>query len=258
MAPESKVDGLRGIIRSGRALFGVLVKTPYHQTVEVLGHAGLDFVMLDQEHAPFDGHALDTCLLACRAVGLAAIVRVAELTEHAILSVLDMGADGIIIPHVSTAEDAEHAVAFGRYSGRRGFSNSTRAGQYATRAMPEHVTAADRSIAIITMIEDPTGIANAPAIAATPGVDMLMLGHADLALSLGLQTIDAPEVVAAETTVMSAAREAGIPVGAMVAKPSAVGALRARGAQLFLLGIDQTILRTSCSSLVEQAQRAAS
>jgi 2-keto-3-deoxy-L-rhamnonate aldolase RhmA len=255
MAPETEYDGLRRLIHSGRPLFGVLVKTPYHQTVEVIGHAGLDFVMLDQEHASYDGHALDTCLLACRATGLAGIVRLPELSEHAVLSVLDMGAAGIIFPHVSTGEDAKRAVAFSRYAGgTRGFSNSTRAGAYATRTMSEHVPAADKSIAIVAMIEDPEGVANAAAIVATPGLDMIIVGHADLALSLGLNSIDAPEVVAAEAKIMEAAQRVGLPVGVMVTNAFAVAPLYARGARLFLLGIDQTILRIACTSLVKEAR----
>lgn len=257
MTLEGNFAGLRGALHLGRALFGVLVKTTHHQTIEVIAHSGLDFVMLDQEHAPFDSHTLDTCLLACRAAGLAGIVRVPELSERAILSVLDMGAAGIIVPHVSTRETAERAVAYARYSGgKRGFSNSTRAGGFATRTMPEHVRIADQSVAIIAMIEDPEGVANAAAIAATPGIDMMMVGHADLALSLGLQSIDDPEVVTAESTIMEAAEQAGIHVGAMVINASAVAPLYTRGARLFLLGIDQTILRLACANLVNDARAA--
>jgi 2-keto-3-deoxy-L-rhamnonate aldolase RhmA len=120
--------------------------------------------------------------------------------------------------------------------------------------MSEHVPAADKSIAIVAMIEDPEGVANAAAIVATPGLDMIIVGHADLALSLGLNSIDAPEVVAAEAKIMEAAQRVGLPVGVMVTNAFAVAPLYARGARLFLLGIDQTILRIACTSLVKEAR----
>jgi 2-keto-3-deoxy-L-rhamnonate aldolase RhmA len=255
-APGAPVS-LRSVLKSDRTIFGVLVKTTHHQVVEVLAASGVDFVMLDQEHAPFDAHILDCCLMACRGAGIAGIVRVPELSERAILSVLDLGAAGVIVPHVRTREEAELAGAFARYrGGRRGYSNSTRAGRHATMPMQQHVDEADASVAVILMIEDRVGVENAQAIAAVRGIDMLMVGHADLALSLGHDRIDVPAVAAAEARVMDAARRAGMPIGTLAAVPEDVTRLRAAGARMFILGIDQTILSTAVAGMLTRARAA--
>ena len=93
----------------GEVHLGTFVKTPAPQIVEVLALAGLDFAVLDAEHAPWDRGTLDLVLLAGRASGLPLLVRVAERSAVAILPVLDQGAAGIVVPHVDSAADAQDA-----------------------------------------------------------------------------------------------------------------------------------------------------
>src|SRR5688572_14445356 len=105
-------------------LVGTFIKTPTTHAVEIIGGLGFDFVVLDEEHAPFDRVTIDAALLAARAAGTAGIVRVAEPTAAKLLAVLDDGATGVLVPHVASVAKARDMVAACRYrGGRRGFSN---------------------------------------------------------------------------------------------------------------------------------------
>jgi 2-keto-3-deoxy-L-rhamnonate aldolase RhmA len=184
MTPNAR---FRQQLTGGDRLLGCFVKTPHPTVVEVLGAGPLDFLVLDGEHAPFDRAAVDACLLAGRAVGCPVLVRVPDDTPATILNVLDCGAAGVVVPHVSSTEQAEILVAATRYgSGGRGFAATTRAGGYGALSMTDHLTHANEEVVLICQIEDRAGVEAAAEIAALDGVDGLFVGRADLAVSYDL------------------------------------------------------------------------
>ena len=91
---------------SGELLLGTFIKTPTTHAIEILGGLGFDFVLIDEEHAPFDRVTIDNLLLAARASNTAGIVRVAEATPAKLLAALDDGAVGVLVPHISTVAKA--------------------------------------------------------------------------------------------------------------------------------------------------------
>src|SRR5262245_42317816 len=95
-----RIAHFRKRLKNREHLLGTFVKTPTTHATEILGTSGFDFVIIDQEHAPFDRGTIDLLSLAARAVDVTALVRVAEPTQASILSVLDCGAMGILVPHV--------------------------------------------------------------------------------------------------------------------------------------------------------------
>src|SRR3954471_24704022 len=108
-------------LRAGTRLVGTFLKTPTSHATEIIGDVGFDFAVIDQEHAPFDRTSTDIALLAARAANMPALVRVAG--PQAILSVLDCGATGVLVPHVATAAYAREVAALCRYrNGLRGFA----------------------------------------------------------------------------------------------------------------------------------------
>src|SRR2546428_7861933 len=123
-------DGVRPHFSSFRRRFsaqqtvvGSFIKTPTTHATEIFGALGYDFVVIDEEHAPFDRAITDVVLLAARASNLAGIVRVSSDDPAKILSCLDCGAAGVLVPHVATIEKARAIAAAARYrGGRRGFS----------------------------------------------------------------------------------------------------------------------------------------
>src|SRR4051812_6738437 len=135
-------------------LLGTFVKTPGPHTTEALGTAGLDFVVIDEEHGPFDRGSVDLALLGARAGGIAGLVRVSD-TGH-LLAALDDGATGVLVPHVDSPQRAAEVVALCRYrGGSRGFSNTTRAGGYGGGGPPRPRHAPGARGAGVAPIEGP-------------------------------------------------------------------------------------------------------
>ena len=175
---------LRRRLLAREHLIGTFVKTPTTHATEILGALGFDFVVIDEEHAPFDRMATDTALLAARAAGTAALVRVQNATS--ILSVLDCGATGVLVPHVASAARAREVAATCRYQGgRRGYSGSPRHAGYGATGMWKTVEAADAATTVIAQIEDPEALDEIDAIATVDGIDALFIGRGDLAVALG-------------------------------------------------------------------------
>ncbi len=145
---------LRSRILARDRLMATFVKTTSHQTVEVLAATGMDTLVLDAEHAPFGPESLDRSLLAAHACALPVLVRVPYPRAAAIQQALDLGAGGVMVPHVDDARIAEEVVRAARYGqgGARGFSNSSRAGGYGARGMAEHLLASDAHTSVIVQI----------------------------------------------------------------------------------------------------------
>lgn len=207
--------------RSGEQLLGALVRMPNEGLVELAGLVGLDYVVIDTEHGPGDQLALAQHVNAAAAHALAVIVRIGGPGEA--LRVLDLGAQGVLAPHVSSVAQARELIDAVHYPplGRRGFATYSRAGAYGLTPAAEH-HAAGRDSILIAMIEDEPGLAAAGEIAALDGVDGLMLGPADFACELGVVgKLDDPRVQAAAGAVRQRARTGGVAPVSIVGSPAA-------------------------------------
>lgn len=241
----------RDRLRAGDVLAGTWVKTPHPHVVEVLALSPLDCLVLDAEHAPFDRAALDLCILAARAARMPVLVRPASASHEHILNALDCGADGVIIPHIRSAAEAADAVRACHYGpGGRGFAGSSRAAGYTTRGMAAHRAAA-AGVTVVAQIEDAEAITDIDAIAAVAGIDALFIGRADLTISLGAETPDDREVVAAVERICAAGVAAGRTVGMFLGRVGDVPLWRARGASLFVLQSDQDFLLRGAALLAD-------
>lgn len=249
--PSPAPKSFRGRLAAGETLLGTFIKTPATHVVEILGGLGFDFVVIDEEHAPFDRVAIDAALLAARVAGTAGIVRVAEPTPAKLLAALDDGATGVLVPHVATAQKAREVAMACRYrGGRRGFSNSPRAGRYGGLSLREHVEQADATVTVVAMIEDPEALDDIDAIAATDGIDGLFIGRGDLSVAMGAESPDAPPVREATLRILEAARGAGKPACLMVATAAEADAFRALGASAFIVSSDQGLMRQAASRVL--------
>jgi 2-keto-3-deoxy-L-rhamnonate aldolase RhmA len=236
----------RARLLAGDLLLGTFIKTPVTHPVEILGAVGFDFVVLDQEHAPFDRVTVDSLVLAGHAAGIAVLVRVPGSDARDILPPLDCGAQGVLVPHVDGGSKARDVVAEARYrGGRRGFTNSSRAGRYGAAGFHEHVAAGDSQSAVLAMVEDVAALAVLPDIMAVPGLDAVFIGRGDLSTALGVDSPSAPPVVEATEKIAAAARAAGKPLCAHVGKLDSpeVAWLRSLGVSAFILSSDQGLMR---------------
>ena len=191
--------------------------------------------MIDEEHAPFDRLAIDQALVSARAARIAALVRVASASASNLLSVLDDGAVGVLVPHMASPQKASDVAAFCRYrGGKRGFSNSPRAGQYGGLSLHDHVELADGMTTVVAQIEDPEALEHIDAIAGVDGIDALFIGRGDLAVAMGARSPDAPEIRAAAERISAAARRVGKPVMVFVGSNKDALAMREIGASAFI------------------------
>jgi len=234
---------------AGGLQIGTFVKTPAPHVIEVLATCGLDFTVLDAEHAPMDRAALDLALLAGRAVQLPQFVRVLDSSAGAILTALDLGAIGLLVPHIDTADDAAVAVAHARYrGGDRGFSGSARFGGYGTLGMREALRVGDQAL-VMCQIESAQAVQACEAIAAVPGVAGVFIGRADLALSMGLDTVQDPRIEEAVDHIVRVGLAAGKTVGMAVNSTSERNRFAALGATWFVQGSDQSLLREAARAI---------
>jgi len=192
-------------VRRGERLLGGLVRMSNETLVELVGLVGMDYVVIDAEHGPADQLELAHHLATAEAVGIPAIVRVGGLGE--VLRVLDLGAAGIIYPHVDSVSEAEQLVQAAHYPprGRRGFAAYTRAGGYGLRPGAVHLARYAAGPLLVAMIESEAALAAAGDIAAVDGIDLLLLGPADLAVDMGILGGDPVPVTAALAQVRKAA-----------------------------------------------------
>ncbi len=232
----------------GERLLGSFVKIPTGHTIEILGDLGFDFVVIDEEHGPFDRGAIDHAILATRAAGTAAIVRVSEASASKLLSVLDDGAAGVLVPHVLSVAKAREIVAACRYrGGTRGFSNTTRAGGFGRHGLWDHVDAQDSEVAVIAMIEDAEAVEMIDAIVAVDGLDAVFIGRGDLTVALGAPSPDAQVVRDATQEIIRATKAVGKPVCVMIGGAADGATFAANGVSAFIVGSDQTFLRQAAS-----------
>ena len=245
MANDRSGD-FRDRLLARRPLLGSFVKTPSIHATEILAGLGFDFVVIDEEHAPFDRASLDLLAFAAMATGIAGIVRVSGLSS--ILAALDMGAAGVLVPHVNSAGEARRAVAASRYqNGERGCSPSPRAGRYGALTLAEHVARADRNTSVSVMIEHPEAVANVDEIAAVEGVDALFLGLGDLTVASGEASPDSPTIRRAAEAVCRAGQRHGKALMATAASVEAGSRLLELGVTAFVAASDQGLMRSAAA-----------
>jgi 4-hydroxy-2-oxoheptanedioate aldolase len=195
---------LREKLERGGPAIGLWASIPSALTAEAAALAGPDYVVADQQHGALEPATLMAMLQAITGGGSVPLVRVAANDPFAIGQALDLGAAGVIVPLVSSGEEAARAVAACRYQpeGIRSFG-ALRAG------------AGERPLCLV-MIETREGLERAEEIARMPGLDGIYVGPSDLALSLGLQPtirLEHPPVLEALATVHAACADAGIVAG---------------------------------------------
>lgn len=210
MTQSSRRAAFRDTVRARGLFSATFQKTPAYEVVEVMAHSGLHTMCIDTEHAAFDRARLDACLAIGRALDFPLLVRVPSSDPACMLQALDSGADGVIVPHVDSPEKAAavaKAARFGR--GGRGFAGSTRSAGFATRSMGA-VLAETADTLVVVQIEDIEGVDTCEAICATPGIDAVFLGPADLSVAYGHANQDNPDLMAAIARVGAAAEANGL------------------------------------------------
>ncbi len=236
---------------ASRPLAGGWVCSGSALVAEIMAGSGLDWVLIDMEHAP---NTLETVLAQLQAVdGSSAtpVVRVPIGDVVTIKQVLDLGAQNILVPMVSTADEARAVVAATRYPprGRRGVGSALARSARWNR-VDDYLPNADDYVSVFVQIETAAAVDAAAEIAAVDGIDGVFVGPSDLAASMGLlgqQTH--PDVVAAVGRAFEAVRAAGKPVGVNAFDQQVAQSYVDAGATFVLVGADVALLARGSEAL---------
>ncbi len=239
MKQRSAERSLRQRLLGGEALYGVVIKPPAPALVEMCAAAGFDFAFIDGEHGSGETLEWEHHVRAAESFGMPAVVRVGSHHPAEILGALDIGAEGIIVPHVNTKLEAEAIVRAAHYPpiGRRGLATTTRAARHAFSNLKEHLRAAEENTLIAVQIEDPEAIEHVGEIASVPYIDCVFIGPADLSLGLGYPgESDHPAVVEAFTRICSTvASKPNVKLGTFARDAKDANAWTAKGASFVAL-----------------------
>ncbi len=209
-----RVNTTKQKLADGATVIGVIINENAPASIELLARIGcFDFVMIDCEHGPMSLFDVENLVRACEGCGLTPLARVPDHAASTILRFLDRGVQGVIVPHVNSAEQALAVARAARYypEGDRSIG-STRAHDYnvgVTRA--ESTRFINDNVLVIPMCEHVDAIANLDAIVKVPGIDVLHIAANDLAQSMGFPP--EAEVRNAMLGAIAKARAAGIGAG---------------------------------------------
>ncbi|MDW4573471.1 aldolase/citrate lyase family protein [Microbacterium sp. M3] len=236
---------------AGRPLAGMWVCSGSPLVAEICAGSGLDWVLIDMEHSPTGLESVLAQLQAVAAYPVTPVVRVPIGDVVTIKQVLDLGAQNLLVPMVSSRTDAEAAVAAVRYPprGNRGVGSALARSARWNR-VDGYLQNADDHVSLFVQIETAAGVEAAADIAAVDGVDGVFVGPSDLAASMGLlgrQTH--PDVVAAAHRAFEAVRGAGKPVGVNAFDPAVAEAYLEAGASFVLVGADVSLLARGSEAL---------
>jgi 2-keto-3-deoxy-L-rhamnonate aldolase RhmA len=232
-------NSMKTKMQTGEPVVGVFVSIESPTTVELLAHAGVDFVMVDSEHNAITAGDAINMYRAAEALGVPALTRIGENTQQVISKFMDAGSRGVMMPMINSGEDAERLVSYVKYPpvGRRGLA-AVRANEYGMLGpMGDYVTAANDATAVVAQIETLEGIEHADAIINTPGVDIIFLGPTDLSVALGVPGEGKHEkVLDVITDLTKKIVAAGKVSGTIARTPEDYGFWRDRGVGFFLTG----------------------
>lgn len=242
-----------------RPLAGMWVSTGSPLVAEICAGSGLDWLLIDMEHGPNGIESVLAQLQAVAAYPITPMVRVPAADPVTIARVLDLGAQNLLVPMISSAEQARAAVEAVRYPphGRRGVGSALARSARWNR-VDDYLLEASAHVALYVQVETVAGVDAAADIAAVDGVDGVLVGPSDLAASMGLlgqQTH--PDVTAAVLRVFDAAGRggAGVPVGVNAFDPAVADSYLAAGASFILVGADVTVLARSSEALAARYVR---
>lgn len=224
---------------------------------EVLGYAGIDFVIIDAEHGPLSMETAENLVRAAEFAGITPIIRVRGNEPSLILRALDTGAHGIQIPHVSTYQEALAAVRAAKYHplGDRGLSPFTRAGRYGLDPL-KHAARANENTLVVLNIEGTEGLRNLPEILKVPGIDVIFLGPYDLSQSLGKPgRVDDPEVIDCLRTGAEMVRARGVACGSFAKDMKYLELLIEIGIPYLAYSVDSEVILSTFRGLKENFSR---
>lgn len=232
------------------------------EVARMLGAAGFDFVFLDGEHSPFDLETLHGLIRACLERDVTPVVRVGELQYTLVARALDAGAQGIIFPRVESQAVLAEAIRWTQFppQGVRGYGLTPPQIEYETRSFAEIIEHSNANTLVVVQFETRAAIERREELLAVPGIDVALIGPADLSISLGVPgEFEHPRLVEAAQALMESARRRGVAPGIQVRSPALAKKWAERGMRFVGCGSEHGLLwekaRETAAELKALAQR---
>src|SRR6202789_4728486 len=262
--PDAALSGseFKKQLRAGSPKMGLFLNSHSPTIAEQLAHSGYDWLLVDTQHGPMGYERLSAMLSGISNGGAKSMVRVGGYSDRpGIQQALDMGADGVLIPYINTAEEARQAVSCTRYP-----TAGTRSVYFPQRSMNKagllgYAGAANDNVIVALQVETADCIKNIDEISAVPGVDMLFLGQNDLCWSMGLyekyefpHMYTSPELAAATDKLRAAAKNNNVILGLFLFGTSRVGEFLEKGFPFISLGNDLHHILTQATAYVKDVE----
>lgn len=223
---------VRHALKRGELVIGTMIQEVRSPAIAMmLANAGLDFMFIDMEHGPYDIAMVADIIKVARLADIVPLVRVPDGQYHLIARVLDAGAMGTMTPRVETREDVERSVAAMRYPplGQRGYTSGKGNSDFQSVSLVEFAQHTNENLLIVMQIERKAAIEHIDDLLSVPGVDVALIGPADLSLSLGAPGPQDPVVQDAIQAVIDAGKRHGVATGIHLSDMEQLKRWRERG-----------------------------
>jgi 4-hydroxy-2-oxoheptanedioate aldolase len=249
-------------LRAGTPKLGIFLNAHSPTVAEQLSHSGYDWLLVDSQHGPMGYEKLSAMLSGISNGGAKSLVRVGSYSDRpGIQQSLDLGADGILVPYINSADEARAAVTCARYP-----TAGTRSVYFPQRSMNRegllgYAGGANKNVIVALQVETADCIKNIDEIAAVPGVDILFLGQNDLCMSMGLyekyefpHMYTSPELGAATEKLIAAARKNNVILGLFLFGTARVGEFLDKGFSFISIGNDLHHVLTQTAAYVKDVE----
>jgi 4-hydroxy-2-oxoheptanedioate aldolase len=235
-------------------VMGNFSKTSDHAFIEVMGHGGFDFVILDLEHSPNSVETVQNLIRACEVADIIPIIRVKEDRFSVIGEALDIGAGGIQVPQVTDASTARRVIEHAKFApaGMRGVCRFVRAAGYSSMDRYRYFTEANKTL-VVLQLEGRQALENLEDILEVQGVDVLFIGPYDLSQSLGVPgRVDDPGVEKMMAQICGRCREKGIAAGMFVDTIENARKWKRAGIRYLAYSVDVGLFLEKCRETVQR------
>ncbi len=246
---------LKEKLQQGQTVIGPFMKIRDPAIMEIAGLSGLDFAIIDAEHGPISMESAENMIRAANLAGISPIIRIRANRPELFSRALDIGAEGVQIPQISTKKDAIEAVKAAKFApeGDRGVCRFVRAGRYSAMDRFTYFSTANRDTTVIIHIEGQAGLQNLQEILTVDGIDVIFIGPYDLSQSMGITgQVDHPLVIKEAERIVRLTRAAGKVVGIFVEDIEAAKKWAAMGVQYISYSVDTGLIYEFFKSRVQE------
>ena len=229
-------------------IFGTWCVIPSPEVTNIICKAGFDFVIIDMEHGSMDYTLAQRMVTSAQAEGSKAIIRTPRNDESNILRALDIGSDGIIVPHIKSVEDVNRCINYSKYPpiGNRGYTPYTKSGGYSVTNGYQEKENKESFVGII--LEDEIGLKNIESIIDNDNIDMVYIGTYDISSSLGCKPND-KKVLKELERCTKIVKDAGKSVGCLFHSEEELNYFRNIGINFLVYSVDSSILYNNISNV---------